>query len=53
MRPLVAIGGITRSNAREVIAAGADQVAIIGDLLPTGGETLAERIQQWQTLLAN
>lgn len=30
---LVAIGGITRSNAREVLSAGADAVAVIGDLL--------------------
>ena len=30
--PLVAIGGITRANAREVLAAGADSVAVIGDL---------------------
>lgn len=32
-RPLVAIGGITLDNAREVIEAGADSVAVIGDLL--------------------
>ena len=31
-KPLVAIGGITRENARAVIAAGADSVAVIGDL---------------------
>ena len=31
---LVAIGGITRGNALEVIAAGADAVAVISDLLP-------------------
>ena len=31
--PLVAIGGITRSNAREVIDAGADSVAVISALL--------------------
>ena len=31
--PLVAIGGITRDNARSVLAAGADSVAIIGALL--------------------
>jgi thiamine-phosphate pyrophosphorylase len=30
--PLVAIGGITRGNAREVIAAGADSVAVISAL---------------------
>lgn len=32
-KPLVAIGGITRAHAREVIAAGADAVAVIADLL--------------------
>ena len=33
-RPLVAIGGITRANADRVFAAGADSVAVIGDLFP-------------------
>ena len=32
-KPLVAIGGITRANCREVIEAGADAVAVISDLL--------------------
>lgn len=32
-KPLVAIGGITRANALEVIQAGADSVAVISDLL--------------------
>ena len=32
-KPLVAIGGITRANAREVIEAGADSVAVISDLI--------------------
>jgi thiamine-phosphate pyrophosphorylase len=32
-KPLVAIGGITRSTARSVIEAGADSVAVISDLL--------------------
>ncbi|MGA2857994.1 MAG: thiamine phosphate synthase [Candidatus Sulfotelmatobacter sp.] len=32
-KPLVAIGGITRANARSVIEAGADSVALISDLL--------------------
>jgi len=31
-KPLVAIGGITRANADQVFTAGADSVAIIGDL---------------------
>jgi thiamine-phosphate pyrophosphorylase len=32
-KPLVAIGGITRGTAASVLAAGADSVAIISDLL--------------------
>jgi len=32
-KPLVAIGGITRYNARSVIEAGADSVAVISDLI--------------------
>ncbi len=32
-KPLVAIGGITRENARSVLDAGADSVAVISDLL--------------------
>ncbi len=32
-KPLVAIGGITRANARSVIDAGADAVAVISDLV--------------------
>jgi thiamine-phosphate pyrophosphorylase len=35
-KPLVAIGGITRENARSVIDAGADSVAVIGALLVAG-----------------
>jgi thiamine-phosphate pyrophosphorylase len=35
-KPLVAIGGITRSNARSVIDAGADSVAIISGLVVPG-----------------
>ena len=31
--PLVAIGGITKDNAAEVLAAGADSVAVIGAVL--------------------
>jgi thiamine-phosphate pyrophosphorylase len=32
-KPLVAIGGITRANARSIIDAGADSVAVISDLI--------------------
>ncbi|MGA7560770.1 MAG: thiamine phosphate synthase [Terriglobales bacterium] len=32
-KPLVAIGGVTRANARSVIDAGADVVAVISDLI--------------------
>ena len=35
--PLVAIGGITRANAREVIEGGADSVAVISALLSNSG----------------
>ncbi|NYF80307.1 thiamine phosphate synthase [Granulicella arctica] len=35
-RPLVAIGGITRENARSVIEAGADSVAVISALFISG-----------------
>jgi thiamine-phosphate pyrophosphorylase len=35
-KPLVAIGGITRENARSVIDAGADSVAVIGELVVAG-----------------
>ena len=39
--PLVAIGGITRANARQVLEAGADSVAVIGDLFPADGDIRA------------
>jgi thiamine-phosphate pyrophosphorylase len=46
-RPLVAIGGITRVNAIEVLAAGADSVAVIGDLFPD----VRSRTKDWLTLI--
>jgi thiamine-phosphate pyrophosphorylase len=51
-RPLVAIGGITRANARECWNAGADSVAIIADLYPKPctKTTLRERMREWQSL---
>ena len=48
-RPLVAIGGITRANAQSVLAAGADSVAIIGDLFPEDHNVRA-RTQEWVSL---
>ena len=42
-RPLVAIGGITRENARSVIEAGADGVAVISDLLDAPDLAQAQR----------
>lgn len=41
-KPLVAIGGITRSNAHSVIEAGADAVAAISDLLRDPGKSAEE-----------
>jgi thiamine-phosphate pyrophosphorylase len=44
--PLVAIGGITRANARQALDAGADSIAVIGDLFPESG-TIRARSQEW------
>ena len=51
-RPLVAIGGITRDNASICWDAGADSVAVIGDLLPypCTHQILRERIEEWLKL---
>jgi len=50
--PLVAIGGITRETAPAVWGAGADSVAVIGDLLPAGltSISLRQRMEEWQRL---
>lgn len=48
-KPLVAIGGITVENAREVIAHGADAVAVIAGLL--GAPDLAARGREFLTAL--
>jgi len=47
-KPLVAIGGITRELAPKVFEAGADSVAIIGDLYPN----LPERAAEWVAISA-
>ncbi len=46
-KPLVAIGGITRANAAEVLAAGVDAVAVISDLL---ADDLEGRLDEWRRL---
>jgi thiamine-phosphate pyrophosphorylase len=48
-KPLVAIGGITLENAPEVIAAGADSVAVIHDLL--AAEDIGARAQKFLRIL--
>ena len=45
-RPLVAIGGITRANAIAALEAGADSLAIIGDLFPENGNVRG-RVEEW------
>jgi thiamine-phosphate pyrophosphorylase len=56
-RPLVAIGGITRENARSVLDAGADVVAVISDLLepPAAGghwlEATRKRVEAFLRVL--
>jgi thiamine-phosphate pyrophosphorylase len=47
-KPLVAIGGITRELAPQVFEAGADSVAIIGDLLPD----VRSRAVEWLAISA-
>ncbi|HKD84156.1 MAG TPA: thiamine phosphate synthase [Terriglobales bacterium] len=44
-KPLVAIGGITRANARSLIDAGADSVAVIADLLSAPAKNVEEFLQ--------
>src|ERR1700676_5542477 len=48
-RPLVAIGGITRANAQSVLDAGADSIAIIGDLFAQKGN-MRTRTEEWVAL---
>jgi thiamine-phosphate pyrophosphorylase len=48
-RPIVAIGGITLERAAEVIAAGADSIAVIGDIWRA--ENPARRARQYLDLL--
>jgi thiamine-phosphate pyrophosphorylase len=54
-KPLVAIGGITRENARSVLDAGADSLAVIGDLLPPdcAAHSLRERFEHWRRAITS
>ncbi len=48
-KPLVAIGGITRINASEVLGAGADSVAVVSGILPEWctKADLRRRAEEW------
>jgi thiamine-phosphate pyrophosphorylase len=49
-KPIVAIGGITRKNARSVIEAGADSVALISALF-VEGESVAKVVRDFLAIL--
>jgi len=51
--PLVAIGGITADRAHEVLAAGADSVAVISDLVGTTLAATATRVSLWMQTLSS
>jgi thiamine-phosphate pyrophosphorylase len=50
-KPLVAIGGISRSNCAAVIEAGADSVAVISDLIPRPGSSTGNLVHEFLTAL--
>lgn len=54
-KPVVAIGGITLERALEAWHAGADSVAIIGDLYPAGctATSIRNRASEWAGAAAN
>ncbi len=45
--PLVAIGGITRGSAADVLAAGADAIAVISDAIGKDAAETRERCAEW------
>jgi thiamine-phosphate pyrophosphorylase len=53
-KPLVAIGGITRESAPQVFEAGADSIAVIGDLIPNPYTPAAvrARAEEWIAISA-
>ena len=50
-KPLVAIGGISRTNCAAVLEAGADSVAVISDLIPHPGDSVANLVKQFLSQL--
>jgi thiamine-phosphate pyrophosphorylase len=50
-KPVVAIGGIERSNCAAVIEAGADSVAVISDLVPRAGSSTGKIVEEFFLLL--
>ncbi len=52
-KPLVAIGGIGRSNCAAIIAAGADSVAVISDLMPRHGVSTGRIVEEFFLLLGD
>ena len=54
-KPLVAIGGITRETAPSALKAGADSVAIIGDLYPQplSKASLRARAEEWLAICSS
>jgi thiamine-phosphate pyrophosphorylase len=52
-KPLVAIGGINRSNCAAVIHAGADSVAVISDLIPRPGSSTGKLVEEFLAALSD
>jgi thiamine-phosphate pyrophosphorylase len=52
-KPLVAIGGITRANARSVLDAGADCVAVISDLMTSPRQAAEEFLRPFRSRLSD
>ena len=52
-KPMVAIGGINRSNCAAVVEAGADSVAVISDLVPREGSSTGKIIEEFFLLLGD
>jgi thiamine-phosphate pyrophosphorylase len=52
-KPMVAIGGINRSNCAAVLEAGADSIAVISDLIPREGSFTGKIIEEFFLLLGD